>query len=33
VFANALYNATGARVREFPLTPEKVLKAIQAVKK
>lgn len=32
VFANALYNATGARVREFPLTPEKVLKAIQAVK-
>jgi putative selenate reductase molybdopterin-binding subunit len=33
VFANALYNATGARVREFPLTPEKVLKAIKAVKK
>ena len=31
VFANALYNATGARLREFPLTPEKVLKAIQAV--
>lgn len=33
VFANALYNATGARVREFPFTPEKVLKAIKAVKK
>ena len=29
VFANALYNATGARLREFPLTPEKVLKAIK----
>ncbi len=31
VFANALYNATGARMRQFPLTPEKVLAAIQAV--
>lgn len=31
VFANALYNATGARLREFPLTPEKVLKAVKAV--
>ena len=30
VFANALYNATGARVREFPFTPEKVLKAVKA---
>ena len=33
VFANALYNATGARLREFPLTPEKVLRAITAAKK
>jgi CO/xanthine dehydrogenase Mo-binding subunit len=33
VFANAIYNATGARVREFPFTPERVLKAIQAVQK
>ena len=33
VFANAIYNATGARLREFPFTPEKVLKAIQAVRR
>jgi CO/xanthine dehydrogenase Mo-binding subunit len=33
VLANAIYNATGARVREFPFTPDKVLAAIQAVKK
>lgn len=33
VFANAIYNATGARLYEFPFTPEKVLKAIQAVKR
>jgi len=32
VFGNAIYNATGARLHEFPFTPEKVLKAIQAVK-
>ncbi|MDD2241021.1 MAG: molybdopterin-dependent oxidoreductase [Kiritimatiellae bacterium] len=32
VFANAIYNATGARLYEFPFMPEKVLKAIQAVK-
>ena len=31
VFANAVYNATGARIREFPFTPERVLKAIQAL--
>ena len=31
VFANAIYNATGARMRRFPFTPEKVLAAIQAV--
>ncbi|HOI43690.1 MAG TPA: molybdopterin-dependent oxidoreductase, partial [Elusimicrobiales bacterium] len=30
---NAIYNATGARLNEFPFTPEKVLKAIKAVKK
>ncbi len=33
VFNNALYNATGARLYEFPFTPEKVLEAIKAVKK
>ena len=33
VFGNAIYNATGARLNEFPFTPEKVLKAIQAVKR
>ncbi len=33
VFNNALYNATGARLNEFPFTPEKVLEAIQAVKR
>jgi CO/xanthine dehydrogenase Mo-binding subunit len=32
VFGNALYNATGARLQEFPLTPEKVLAAIKKVK-
>jgi CO/xanthine dehydrogenase Mo-binding subunit len=31
-FANAIYNATGARIREFPFTPERVLNAIKAVK-
>jgi len=30
---NAIYNATGARLNEFPFTPEKVLAAIKAVKK
>lgn len=30
--ANAIYNATGARIRELPLTPPRVLAAIQAVK-
>lgn len=33
VFGNAIYNATGARLNEFPFTPEKVLKAIQSVKR
>ncbi|HCF59283.1 MAG TPA: aldehyde oxidase [Myxococcales bacterium] len=33
VFANAIYNATGARIREFPFTPERVLNAIKAVKR
>ena len=31
VIANAIYNATGARLYEFPFTPEKVLNAIRAV--
>ena len=31
--ANALYNATGARLNEFPFTPERVLRAIQAVQR
>lgn len=26
--ANAIYNATGARVRELPITPEKILRAL-----
>lgn len=26
--ANAIYNACGARVRDYPLTPEKVLAAL-----
>jgi len=30
---NAIYNATGARLNEFPFTPDKVLAAIRAVKK
>ena len=30
---NAIYNATGARLNEFPFTPEKVLRAIKAAKK
>jgi CO/xanthine dehydrogenase Mo-binding subunit len=33
VFGNAIYNATGARLLEFPFTPEKVLEAIKAVKR
>ena len=28
---NALYNATGARLNEFPFTPERVLNAIRAI--
>jgi CO/xanthine dehydrogenase Mo-binding subunit len=30
---NALYHATGARVRELPLTPEKVWRALQKAKR
>ncbi len=30
--ANALYQATGARIRRLPLTPERVWKALQHVK-
>lgn len=30
--ANAIYNATGARIRELPLTPPRVLAAIQAAR-
>ena len=26
--ANAVYNACGARIRDYPLTPEKVLAAL-----
>lgn len=33
VLGNAIYNATGARLVEFPFTPEKVLAAIQAVRR
>ncbi|MDP2659932.1 MAG: molybdopterin-dependent oxidoreductase [Dehalococcoidia bacterium] len=29
--ANAIYNATGARIRSLPLTPEKVLQALEGV--
>jgi putative selenate reductase molybdopterin-binding subunit len=28
--ANAVFHATGARIREIPLTPERVLMALQA---
>jgi CO/xanthine dehydrogenase Mo-binding subunit len=28
VIANAVYNATGARIRELPLTPDRVLAAL-----
>jgi xanthine dehydrogenase YagR molybdenum-binding subunit len=28
VIANAVYNATGARVRELPITPDRVLAAL-----
>lgn len=30
--ANAIYNACGARIREMPFTPDKVLSALAAVK-
>lgn len=33
VIGNAIYNATGARINEFPFTPEKVLAAIKALEK
>ena len=31
--ANAIYNATGVMVTEFPLTPDRVLRALKAAKK
>ena len=31
--ANAIYNATGARVTSLPITPEKVLKALREIRK
>ncbi|MGE5581802.1 MAG: xanthine dehydrogenase family protein molybdopterin-binding subunit [Bacillota bacterium] len=31
--ANAVYNATGVRIKDLPLTPEKVLKALKAKKR
>ncbi len=31
--ANAIYNATGARLRELPMTPERVLAALQAARR
>ena len=31
-YANALYNALGIRFRELPITPERILSALQAVK-
>jgi xanthine dehydrogenase YagR molybdenum-binding subunit len=33
VIANAVYNATGARVRELPITPDKVLAALGEAKR
>jgi len=33
VIANAVFDATGARVLRLPLTPERVLEAIAAAKK
>jgi xanthine dehydrogenase molybdenum-binding subunit len=30
--ANAVYNAIGARVRAYPITPDKVLKALGSVR-
>jgi xanthine dehydrogenase molybdenum-binding subunit len=30
--ANAIYNAVGVRITDLPITPEKVLRAIQAKK-
>ena len=31
--SNAIYHATGARVKHLPMTPERVLKAIKEAKK
>jgi CO/xanthine dehydrogenase Mo-binding subunit len=31
--ANAIANAIGVRIRELPLTPERVLRAIQAARR
>jgi hypothetical protein len=29
--ANAIYNATGVRIRDLPITPEKILKGLRAL--
>ena len=31
--ANAIYNAVGVRIRDLPITPEKVLEALEGVGK
>jgi 4-hydroxybenzoyl-CoA reductase subunit alpha len=31
--ANAIYNAIGVRIKELPITPEKILKALEDKKK
>jgi putative selenate reductase molybdopterin-binding subunit len=30
--ANAVYNATGVRIRDLPITPEKILKELKKIK-
>jgi CO/xanthine dehydrogenase Mo-binding subunit len=30
--ANAIYNAVGVRIKDLPLTPEKIIKSIKAKK-
>jgi xanthine dehydrogenase molybdenum-binding subunit len=32
-FSNAIYNAVGVRLRELPITPDKILQALSAVRK
>jgi CO/xanthine dehydrogenase Mo-binding subunit len=31
--ANAVFNATGARIRELPLTPDRVLQALSEARR